>query len=540
MIGANVILETDCLPLLGMIANCTTLDIAMLRWIAFIHMINPELKHIAGKDNSVADMLSRARYKEEGEDEDESCIIHTHVVEEKLEFDESLYSGELLLIGRYLCTLEADKEWTTEEFKRIRKKAYNFLLKEGFLWKRPKKKGHIPLRVIDTQEEKLQILQYCHDMDVAGHKGVHSTYEKVKELYWWRGVYKDVRQYVETCEVCQLYSKVRHRDELHPTHPLYLHFQWVLDIVHMPQGVRGAKYLVLAREDLSSYVEGRALSTNSTEAVCRFVLEDIIARHGFITQLRADRGELNSHEAEEFFERFHIKLKLTTAYNPEANGKSERGHPPIVNALVKSCNGMAHWWPNKLPLALLADRLTCNSVTGRTPAELVCGHLPLMPIEEEVASWRTIEWKDNISKEELLVKRMEHFEQSPSIIAAALDKLVTTRMKNKVQFDKSHRLRPIPIKEGDWVLIFNNYLLNQHSTINKFALRWRGPFVVVIVHTNATYTVRELDGTIHSERYAGKRVKLFKRRTQLHEGEELEDKDYEDLDFEFNGGDDVA
>jgi len=347
---------------------------------------------------------------------------------------------------------------------------------------------------------------------------------------------------VETCEVCQLYSKVRHRDELHPTHPLYLHFQWALDIVHMPPGVRGAKYLVLAREDLSSYVEGRALSTNTTEAVCRFVLEDIIARYGFITRLRADRGELNSHEAREFFDKHQIKLRLTTAYNPEGNGKSERGHPSIVNAMVKSCEGNVYWWPNKLPLALLADRLTCNSVTGRTPAELVCGHLPLMPVEEDVASWRTIEWKDSISKEELLVKRMKHFEQTPSMIATALDKLKLAREKNKVRFDKIHRLRPVPIKEGDWVLISNDNLSNQHSTVKKFALRWRGPFVVVIVHQNATYTVRELDGSLHSERYAGKRVKLFKRRLYFHreEIEEEEEEEEEDLDSQIDGGDDDA
>ena len=34
----------------------------------------------------------------------------------------------------------------------------------------------------------------------------------------------------------------------------------------------------------------------------------------------ADRGELDAQEAEELFDR------LTTTYNPEANGKVERGH----------------------------------------------------------------------------------------------------------------------------------------------------------------------------------------------------------------------
>ena len=65
LIGANVVLETDCLPLLGMISNCNSPDIAMLRWIAYIKSLNPVLKHITGKMNPVADMLSRARYFDE-------------------------------------------------------------------------------------------------------------------------------------------------------------------------------------------------------------------------------------------------------------------------------------------------------------------------------------------------------------------------------------------------------------------------------------------------------------------------------------------
>ncbi|MCO5552987.1 hypothetical protein L7F22_006507 [Adiantum nelumboides] len=37
----------------------------MLGWIAYIKSLNPKFKHIAGKDNPVADMLSRARYEDE-------------------------------------------------------------------------------------------------------------------------------------------------------------------------------------------------------------------------------------------------------------------------------------------------------------------------------------------------------------------------------------------------------------------------------------------------------------------------------------------
>jgi hypothetical protein len=110
----------------------------------------------------------------------------------------------------------------------------------------------------------------------------------------------------------------------------------------------------------------------------------------------------------------------------------------------------------------------------------------------------------------------------------AKEKVKTARLKNKVRFDKTHRLRPVAIKEGDWVLISDNSLDMQHSALKKFAQRFRGPYVVTKIHDNATYTVRELDGAEHRVPYAGKRVKLFKRRIGP-TGSKNSDEDLEDI-----------
>ena len=81
--------------------------------------------------------------------------------------------------------------------------------------------------------------------------------------------------------------------------------------------------LSLAREDLTNQVEGRALTNKTTSAVCKFLLEDVVCRYGCVGKIVADRGELDAREAMELFERLDLKLSLTTAYNPEANGKIE-------------------------------------------------------------------------------------------------------------------------------------------------------------------------------------------------------------------------
>ena len=454
LIGTNVVLKTDCLPLLGMIANCSIPDIAMLRWIAYIKSLNPMLVHIIGKKNSVADMLSRARYvheeemethevDESTEDSDYGYVLATNGANtdgEALPFEANQYEGRLRDIGIYLSTLRRQEGWMDKTFKDIRHQSYGYLLRDGFLWKRPKRKDGVPLRVIGDMETKNQILKEFHDTFWAGHRGIWATYNKIKERYWWKGLYKDVEDFVTSCVDCQLQSKVRYRDELHPTYPLAIHFQWVIDLVAMPLGLWGMKYLVLAREELSNFVEGRALRTKSTKGVCRFILDDIFSRYGTIGRMRADRGELDAAEATNFFERYGVRLKLTTAYNPEANGRSERGHPPIINALVKACKGKPKQWPRLLPFALWADRTTHSTITGYMPIELMLGQKPIMPAEDLVPTWVFLDWKDGISRERLLELRIQQLERFPEDQKIALDKLKEARLSNKDMFDKTHRL----------------------------------------------------------------------------------------------------
>jgi hypothetical protein len=60
--------------------------------------------------------------------------------------------------------------------------------------------------------------------------------------------------------------------------------------------------------------------------------------------------------------------------------------------------------------------------------------------------------------------------------------------------------------------VFDSSLEYQHSTLRKFSRRWFGPYVVVAIHDNGTYTLRELDGTMLKIPVAGKRIKTIRRR----------------------------
>ena len=81
------------------------------------------------------------------------------------------------------------------------------------------------------------------------------------------------------------------------------------------------RYLVLAREDPTNEVEGRALTTKTTTAVCKFLIEDVICQYGCVGKIMADCGELDVEEAEELFDR--LGGQVVPHNNVQPGGKRE-------------------------------------------------------------------------------------------------------------------------------------------------------------------------------------------------------------------------
>ena len=115
LIGAKVIIETDCPPILGMISSCATLDIVMLQWIANIKSLEPKIWQIAGKYNAVADMLSLAKYDNEENSRSNEHIgldfFTTSCAQILTTFKEEDYKGELIEIDKFLSSLKNDESW---------------------------------------------------------------------------------------------------------------------------------------------------------------------------------------------------------------------------------------------------------------------------------------------------------------------------------------------------------------------------------------------------------------------------------------------
>jgi len=59
-------------------------------------------------------------------------------------------------------------------------------------------------KVYVPKDEKLRakIIRLHHDTPVGGHGGQWKTIELVTRNFWWPGVSREVKQYMEECNVC--------------------------------------------------------------------------------------------------------------------------------------------------------------------------------------------------------------------------------------------------------------------------------------------------------------------------------------------------
>ena len=102
------------------------------------------------------------------------------------------------------------------------------------------------------------------------------------------------------------------------------------------------------------------------------------------------------------------------------------------------------------------------------PAELMLGQKPIMPTEGTITTWDTLPQVEEINREDLLALWIQQLARREEDVKRVVDIQEVASWKNKAYFDKTHRLQPKKIEEGDWVHVYDSSLINhQHSSLRK-------------------------------------------------------------------------
>lgn len=345
--------------------------------------------------------------------------------------------------------------------------------------------------------------------DDSGHRGREGTYRRVADRYWWEDMWQVVKQYVKTCEECQRRATQRQEEELHPT---FTDRRWekvAVDVTNLPR-CQGKQYLVVARSDLSGWVEARALAINDSKSVAAFLYEDLICRHGVFQRLVVDGGPENKALVTDLAKKYGIHRLVVSAYHPQANGMVERGHKPIVDALGKMTNGGFTGWIKHLPAVLWADRTTVRASTGLTPYEFEYANRPMLPIELRYPTWSILQWKTDCDEAELIAIRARALEAREEDLEEAKAYHRRMRERNVQYHNAGANIRHTPLEEGDLVLLYRSQMAMDMSRRHKLAHKWLGPYVIeTALPVKGTYILREPHGARLRGTFAGDRLKKF-------------------------------
>nr|GEW98567.1 reverse transcriptase domain-containing protein [Tanacetum cinerariifolium] len=142
-------------------------------------------------------------------------------------------------------------------------------------------------------KEALDILKACYNGPTGGHHGANLTAKKVFDAsFFWSTIYKDAHECVKNYDSCQRQGKISQRDEM-PQNSIYIceiFDVWGIDFMGPFPSSRGNKYILVAVDYLSKWVEAKALPTNDARVVCKF-LKSLFARFGAPRAIISDRGD---------------------------------------------------------------------------------------------------------------------------------------------------------------------------------------------------------------------------------------------------------
>nr|GEZ21168.1 reverse transcriptase domain-containing protein [Tanacetum cinerariifolium] len=250
---------------------------------------------------------------------------------------------------------------------------------------------------------------------------------------------------------------------------------------------RGNKYILVAVDYLSKWVEAKALPTNDARVVCKF-LKSLFARFGTPRAIISDRGTYFCND--QFVKvmlKYGVTHHLATAYHPQTSGQVEVSNRGLKRILERTVGENRASWSNKLDDALWAFRAAFKTPIGCTPYKLVYEKACHLPIELEHKAY----WALKHTNFDL-----QTADDPRKVKPNELNELHNQAYENSLIYkEKTKRIHDSKIKDrvfnvGDRVLLFNSRL---KIFSGKLKTHWSGPFTITKVSPYGTVELSQTD-----------------------------------------------
>ena len=347
------------------------------------------------------------------------------------------------------------------------------------------------------------ILYMMHSHPTAGHLGIDAIYHKISERYYWDQMYRDIKEYIKTCDQCQRRSKAKRKEPLHPIKIGQAFERIGIDLVGpLPITTCNNRYIIVATDYLTRWPEAQAVPDAGALTLAKFIFTEIVCRHGIPKIILSDQGSnFRSDMIKALCENFLIRHKFSSPYHPQTNGMVERLNRTLCESLAKV--ETSEDWDINLPAVLLAYRTKKHATTGYTPFQLTYRRQAVLPIElilpiDEIHAEINLE-------DSILSRAFDLIDKLPEVQEKAKQNTETSQEKQKERHDR--KLKPEEFEIGDKVLVQRKNIEASRSV--KFEDKRTGPFTIYAKLGNGAYQLCNTKGQIlqkyynsdHLERY---------------------------------------
>src|ERR1041385_988640 len=369
-----------------------------------------------------------------------------------------------------------------DEINTIKKQAERTEIKSDILYRR---KDERLVRIL-KEDEVDSVIFMTHNHETGAHFGVETTYDKIARRYYWKGMYKDIKDYIKYCDACQRRGQKGGKGNLYPIKVGEPFERIGIDFVGpLERTKEGNKYILVVTDYLTKWPEARAMKEATAKNVVEFIYKEIICRHGCPKVILSDRGTHFRNEiVDGICEKFKIKHKLSSPYHPQTNGLVKRFNRTLCEGLAKVTE-RENEWDRYIESVLFAYRTNKHNTTKRTPFFMVYGREAILPIDDNNQD-------EEISEKDSLLKRTYDIINLKEKRSEVLDIIEGTQEKQKKRHDE--KIEEDKFEIGDKVLLKDTAKEKQWS--GKLSQKWKGPYYIHQVIGKGAYKLRDMNGRV--------------------------------------------
>ena len=440
----------------------------LARWTETLKAYDFKIEYRPGKSNANADALSRMP------------VINV-ISPPKFELANMVeLQGKdqtLAQLIRYLRTGELPGN--SSDDRRIFSKADQYVLQDGILYHlysptTPYRRQETRCQLVIPRNLIDEVLTSMHDDITAGHLGIAKTYDKIRQRYFWEGMYKDITHWIETCKDCAS-KKSPKRTATAPMQsiPVEGPFDRVcVDVLGpLPTSDLGNRYVVVFTDSLTKWPEAFAIRTAGADVIAQLFVEEIVSRHGAPRTLLSDRGKnFLSKRVQEICDLFLVKKINTTAYHPQTDGLTERFNHTLCSMLAMYVSKHQRDWDRFIPFALFAYRTAVQESTKETPFYLIYGRDPCLPLDVVLSAPISKYASVDDYKQEVIRRTQEARYVAQQSIERA-------QFNQATNYDASKKTKDSEFRVGDRVWLYTPQVAKGLSS--KLAHLWNGPYRII-------------------------------------------------------------